>query len=108
MRVAVQLSGIGGGRAGLEPEIAGAPSVEVLVFENPVSCHLFRRDILPEYHRVMRAEAPPRFVDVGSVGTAGLSLNARIDLVPSEVVARDGREIDRFVGYWGCRLLAHT
>ena len=113
LAAALMLLGISGGRAGLEPGIAGAPAVEVLVFEHPdsVSCHLFRRDVLPNYHRVMPAGAPLRFVDVGSDGAAGLTLNARIDVVPTAVVVRDGREIDRIVGYWGptnfLRMLAH-
>jgi hypothetical protein len=110
---AVVVFGISSGQAGLEPGIAGVPPVEVLVFEHPdsVSCHLFRRDVLPKYDRMMRAEAPLRFVDVSGDGAAGLSLNARIDVVPTAVVVRDGREIDRIVGYWGpsnfFRLLSH-
>jgi hypothetical protein len=72
----------------------------VLVFERPgsVSCHFFRRDLLPKYHRLIRAEAPLRFIDVSSDGAADPTLNARIDVVPTAVVIRDGREIDRIVG----------
>jgi hypothetical protein len=82
------LSGISSGWARLRPAIASAPPVEMLGFEHPdsVSCHLFRRDVLPKYHRAMRAEAPLRFVDVASDEAAGLSLNARIDVVPTVVV----------------------
>jgi hypothetical protein len=109
---ALVLVGISNGRAGLEPGLAGAQPVEELVFEHPdsVSLHHFRR-VLPEYHRLIRAEAPLCIFDVSSDGAADLALNAPIDVVPTAVVVRDGREIDRIVGYWGpsnfFRLLSH-
>ena len=53
----------------------------------------------------MRTEAPLRCVDVGSDSAAGLTLNARIDVVPTAVVVRDGREIDRIVGLLGAQQL---
>lgn len=97
------LLGQGLGRAGLEAGPARTPAVEVLVFEHPdcVYCRVFRRDVLPKYHEAMRAEAAPlRFVDIVTGDTASLGLNARIDTVPTAVVMRDGREVDRIVGYW--------
>jgi len=85
-----------------------------LVFEHPdcVYCRVFRRDVLPKYHEAVRADAAPlRFVDIATGDTASLGLNARIDTVPTAVVMRDGREVDRIVGYWGptnfFKLLSH-
>jgi thiol-disulfide isomerase/thioredoxin len=102
------------GRAGLQPGPARTPAVEVLVFEHPdcAYCHLFRRDVLPKYRQAAGANAAPlRFVDLATGDTASLGLNARIDTVPTAVVMRDGREVDRIVGYWAptnfFKLLSH-
>jgi len=102
------------GRAGLEPAPVRIPALEVLVFEHAdcVYCSVFRRDLLAKYRQAVRADAAPlRFIDIETGDTAGLSLNARIDTVPTTVVMRDGREVDRIVGYWGTanffKLLSH-
>jgi thioredoxin-related protein len=102
------------GRAGLEIGPARTSAVEVLVFEHPdcVYCRVFRRDVLPKYRDAVRADAAPlRFVDIATGDTASLGLNTRIDTVPTAVVMRDGREVDRIVGYWGptnfFKLLSH-
>lgn len=104
----------GVGRAGIESSATRAPAVEVLVFEHPdcVYCRVFRRDVLPRYRDAVRAEtAPLRFVDVAADDVAGIALNGRIDTVPTAVVMRDGREVERIVGYWGptnfFKLLSH-
>ena len=73
---------------------------------------VFRRDVLPRYREAVRANAAPlRFVDIEKGDTASLALKARIDTVPTAVVMRNGREVDRIVGYWGpnnfFKLLAH-
>jgi thioredoxin-related protein len=108
------LASQGSGRAGLEVGPSRMPALEVLVFEHPdcVYCRVFRRDVLPRYRDAVRAEAAPlRFVDIATADTASLGLNARIDTVPTAVVMRDGREVDRIVGYWGptnfFKLLSH-
>lgn len=102
------------GQAGLTAASTSPPALEVLVFEHPdcTYCRVFRRDVLPRYHQVMRANtAPLRFVDIARDDTAGLDLNARIDTLPTAVVMRNGREVDRIVGYWGptgfFQLLSH-
>ncbi len=107
-------AGYGSGRAGIEGGAIRAPALEVLVFEHAdcVYCRVFRRDVLPQYHLAVRADAAPlRFVDMEKADTAGLGLNARIDTVPTAVVMRDGREVERIVGYWGptnfFKLLSH-
>ena len=95
--------GIGVSWASLDHRGAGAPTVEVVVFEHPdsISCRQFRNDVLPKYDQAMRTAAPLRFVDVAIDGTASLGLNKPIEVVPTVAVMRDGREIDRIVGYWG-------
>ena len=47
------------------------------------------------------AAAPLRFVDINSRDTDSLGLKSRLDTLPTAVVMRDGREVDRIVGYWG-------
>jgi hypothetical protein len=98
------LASHGLGRAGLEAGSARAPAVEVLVFEHPdcVYCRVFRRDVLPRYHDAIGASAAPlRFVDIATSDTDSLGLKARLDTLPTAVVMREGREVDRIVGYWG-------
>jgi hypothetical protein len=92
------------GQAGLDAAPARTPTLEVLVFEhaNCVYCRVFRRDVLPQYHQAVGANvAPLRFVDIAKDDTDGLGLNSRIDTLPTAVVMRNGREVDRIVGYWG-------
>jgi hypothetical protein len=104
----------GSGQAGLDAAPASTPSLEVLVFEhaNCVYCRVFRREVLPQYHQAVGANvAPLRFVDIAKDDTDGLELNSRIDTLPTAVVMRNGREVDRIVGYWGptgfFQLLSH-
>jgi len=57
--------------------------------------------VLPMYRQAVPADAAPlRFVDIAAAGADSLALRARIDTVPTVVVMRDGREVDRIVGYW--------
>jgi len=102
------------GRAGLDAAPASTPSLEVLVFEHAdcVYCRVFRRDVLPQYHQAVGSNvAPLRFVDIAKDDTDSLGLNSRIDTLPTAVVMRNGREVDRIVGYWGptgfFQLLSH-
>ena len=72
----------------------------MLVFEHAdcVYCRVFRRDVLPQYHQAVRANtAPLRFVDIAKDDTDSLGLNSRIDTLPTAVVMRNGREVDRIV-----------
>ena len=90
-------------RAGLDLSPARLPTTEVIVFEHPdsVHCRIFRRDVLPKYQRSMRGEVPLRFVDIATADTATFGLKARITVVPTAVVMKNGREVDRIAGYWG-------
>jgi thioredoxin-related protein len=90
------------------------PALEVLIFEHPdcTYCQAFRRQVLPRYREeVGSSGAPLRFVDIVTNDASALALNGRIEVVPTAVVMREGREVDRIVGYWGptnfFRLLAH-
>jgi thioredoxin-related protein len=110
----ILLAGENSGRAGLEPGTGVAPRVEVLVFEQAecTYCSVFRRDVLPKYRQALGADAAPlRFVDIQARDSKNIALNARIDTLPTAVVMRDGREVDRIVGYWGpnnfFKLLTH-
>jgi hypothetical protein len=89
-------------RAALDLGPARPPTTEVIVFEHAdsVHCRIFRRDVLPKYRQSMR-DVPLRFVDVARTDTAAFALKGRIGTVPTAVVMRDGREVDRIVGYWG-------
>ena len=90
-------------RAALDLGPARLPTTEVVVFEHAdsVHCRIFRRDVLPKYQQSVRPEVPLRFVDVAKTDTAGFGLKSRIGTVPTAVVMKDGREVDRIVGYWG-------
>ena len=108
------LAGQDAGRAALNVAAAGAPAVELLVFERAdcAYCRIFRRDVLPQYRHAVRDNAVPlRFVDIDKSDTGSLALKARIDTLPTAVLMKNGSEVDRIVGYWGpdnfFKLLAH-
>ena len=108
------LSCSGAGRAALDAAPVRTHGLELLVFEHAdcVYCRVFRRDILRRYQNTATAaELPMRFVDLEKSDTGSLGLNAPIVMLPTAVVMRDGREVDRIAGYWGpenfFRLLAH-
>lgn len=102
------------GRAALSLAPVRTPAIELLVFERDRCpyCRIFRRDVLPQYrHAVQGGAVPLRFVDIDETDTASLALKARIDTLPTAVLMKDGREVDRIVGYWGpdnfFKLLSH-
>lgn len=81
-----------------------ASGVELVVYEHAECqyCRIFRADILPRYQGSTQAgKAPLRFVNVEHTGTHGVgALNGEITMVPTFVLMKDGREVDRIVGYW--------
>ncbi len=109
------LAGHDAGRAALNGAApTGTPAVELLVFERAdcAYCRVFRRDVLPKYRHAVRDDAVPlRFVDIDKSDTESLALKARIDTLPTAVLMKNGREVDRIVGYWGptnfFKLLSH-
>lgn len=82
---------------------ARAGAVELVVFEHADCryCRIFRTDIAPRYNGSTQAgRAPLRFVSIEHNGTEGAGLNGAIHMVPTFVLMKEGREVDRIVGYW--------
>jgi thioredoxin-related protein len=80
-----------------------APKMELLVFEHAdcVYCRVFRRDVVPRYLKSSSAaDIPLRFIDISNTDVGAMPLNARIQVVPTAVLMKDGHEVDRIVGYW--------
>lgn len=79
-------------------------SMELLVFEHPdcTYCQVFRSTVAPRYQNSQQAAAAPlRFFDIAKSDTDRLVLNSPITMVPTAVLMKDGREVDRIAGYWG-------
>ena len=94
----------GPGRAAIDADASPSGSVELLVFEHAdcTYCRVFRRDVLPKYkNSTAGSSVPLRFVDIEKSDTSALSLKSRIHVVPTVVLMKEGKEIDRIVGYWG-------
>jgi thioredoxin-related protein len=90
-------------KAGLDAT-ARVSALELLVFEHPdcTYCQVFRRDVAPQYLRSPHAaEAPMRFIDIAKVDTSALGLKEPLTMLPTAVLMKEGREIDRITGYWG-------
>ncbi|MGE0766547.1 MAG: hypothetical protein AB7L90_08800 [Hyphomicrobiaceae bacterium] len=65
-------------------------------------CDLVRTYIQPAYEASPRArQVPMRYIDVTSQDELTLGLNERVATVPTIVLLRDGREVDRVTGYTG-------
>jgi thioredoxin-related protein len=98
------LAGQGPGRAAVDATKAGArPAMELLVYEHPdcTYCQVFRARIAPRYAKSGHAaEAPLRFVDIAGAAPPGIVLRSPIAQVPTTVLVKDGREVDRIPGYW--------
>lgn len=65
-------------------------------------CDLVRTYIQPAYEASPHARrVPMRYIDVTSQDELTLGLNERVATVPTIVLLRDGREVDRIAGYTG-------
>jgi thioredoxin-related protein len=96
------LASHGFGRAGIEPA-SRPPAMELVVFEHSDCsyCEVFRDRIAPQYRQsTSGAQAPLRFIDISRTGAEVAALKAPISMVPTAVVLKDGREVDRIAGYW--------
>ena len=82
------------------PAIQG-PRLELLVFETEACayCEIFRRDVAPGYRFApLAASAPLRFIDVAKVDLDRIGLAARVEILPTTVLMRDGHEVERITG----------
>lgn len=92
------------GNAAVTPtKTVAASSLELVVYEHRdcTYCQVFRARITPRYlTSALAAEAPLRFVDITDPTMQGVVLRSPITEVPTSVLARNGREVDRLAGYW--------
>ncbi len=92
------------GQAARELTLERAPAgvrLEILVFEAEACayCEIFRRDVAPRYRFApLAAQAPLRFIDVGKVDVDRMGLTSRLDILPTTVLFKDGREVERITG----------
>jgi hypothetical protein len=82
---------------------AGQARMELLVFERADCgyCEMFRTRIAPAYASgVTGLRAPLRYIDIdrADIDEGKMGLKARINVVPTAVLMRDGVEVDRIVG----------
>ena len=78
--------------------------LELLVIEvaGCTVCDLVRVHIQPAYEASPRArEVPMRYVDITHVDELKIGLQSRVATVPTIVLMRDGKEVDRISGYTG-------
>ncbi len=74
----------------------------VLEVESCDICTLVRNRIQPRYEMTNHARTVPmRYMDITRRDETKLGLTAPVDVVPTIVLLRDGKEINRFVGYMG-------
>lgn len=96
-------AGFGSGSAAVDPAKSVSATMELVIFEHPdcIYCQVFRARVVPRYLNSDHAsEAPLRFVDIANGGTRGVTLNGPITMVPTAVLIKQGREVDRIPGYW--------
>ena len=82
----------------------GGPRLEILVFETDDCkyCEIFRRDVAPGYRFAPLARsAPLRFVDVNKIDVDKIGLTSRLNVLPTTVLMKDGREVERIPGLTG-------
>jgi hypothetical protein len=86
----------------LTPETAATGArLEILVFEaeSCAYCEIFRRDVAPRYRFApISSQAPLRFIDIGKVDVEKMGLTARLDVLPTTVLMKAGREVERITG----------
>lgn len=77
-------------------------NMTLIVIEAPgcFYCRLFRRDVRPAYEASLRArEVPMLFLDLKAAKTRQLAFDRPIDVLPTVVLFRNGREVSRIPGY---------
>jgi thioredoxin-related protein len=99
----LMLANHGFSQAALDRAAATKTSMELLVFEHPdcTYCQAFRSRVVPRYQASPHAaEAPLRFIDISRSDTGRLGLASPITMLPTAVLMKEGREMDRIAGYW--------
>ena len=83
---------------------AAKGDLELLVFEvdGCIYCEVMRRDVLPRYRTTASgAQAPMRFIDMNQVDTDKLALRGAVQVVPTAILMKNGKEVDRVERYFG-------
>lgn len=91
------------GNSAVDSAKLDAAGMELLVFEHPdcTYCQLFRARVVPQYRSSSHAAAAPlRFIDIAKSVPRGIVLRSPITEVPTSVLVKHGREVDRIPGYW--------
>jgi hypothetical protein len=86
------------------PDAPAPGRLELVVIEvaGCTVCQLVRVHIQPAYEQSARArEVPMRYVDITHIDETTIGLRERVATVPTIVLMRDGREVDRISGYTG-------
>jgi hypothetical protein len=82
----------------------GVNAAELLMFEEPGCpwCRHWHTEIGPGYPRTEEGRlAPLRRINIKDQANAGVTLKQPITATPTFVLAEDGREVGRLVGYPG-------
>ena len=85
---------------------AGQAIVDLVVFERAecTYCEAFRTTVAARYiDTPTAARAPLRYVDIDKIEPGQLALAGAVTVLPTIVIMRDGREVDRIVGLFGHR-----
>jgi thioredoxin-related protein len=91
------------GAARVPVEVA-AHRLELVVIEvaGCTVCELVRRHIQPAYEASPTSRrVPMRYVDITNIDELTIGLESRVATVPTVVLMRDGKEVDRISGYTG-------
>jgi len=84
----------------LDPRPRSDTTLIVIEVPGCFYCRLFRRDVRPAYEATARArEVPMRFLDLEAAKARRLAFDRPIDVLPTVVVFRNGREVSRIPGY---------
>jgi thioredoxin-related protein len=86
----------------IDMTLAPRTPLALIVIEVPgcFYCRVFRRDVQPAYEASTRArEVPMRFLDLASAKALQLAFERPIEVLPTVVLFRGGREVSRIPGY---------
>ncbi|MBA2126613.1 hypothetical protein DLM45_10330 [Hyphomicrobium methylovorum] len=100
--------------AGLDGS-ASPPAIEsgfqliVVEADGCIYCKLFRRDVLPAFQASNDGkDMPVRFIDVNVLDNTEMEFTSPVDIVPTFIVVKSNREIDRIAGYVGPENFFHS